>query len=178
MKRAAIPLLLCAVTFAAGPAPKLVRVSLMAVERSVDSRVERMNVADPFTLLGTTRGIYLEGYGAVFTTEVNLVGLATISPFRPAFTKAELANLKQKKQERLVTLKQNMRQMLLDAAPALETVPESELIVVGVNIFYFRWEDSAGLPTQVVMRAPRQALLTARQANGAGLDAALRVQEY
>lgn len=158
--------------------PQVSRVSLAAMERSFDRRVESVDVADPFMLLGTTRGLYLNGYGAVFTAEVNLVASAAISPFRPAFTKQEIARLRQKKQDRVTLLKEHMRNALVGAAASLDGVPPNEQIVLGVTLFYFNWEDRTGLPSQVVMQAPKKALLEANKGNPAPLVAALKVQVY
>ena len=35
------------------------------------TRSSAPNINDPYDLLGTARGTYLEGYGAVFTVEMN-----------------------------------------------------------------------------------------------------------
>ena len=58
---------------AASETPRVSRAMLVASEKSLDDRVSRLWDDNPFVLLGPTRGIYLEGYGAVFTAEVNLV---------------------------------------------------------------------------------------------------------
>ena len=57
------------------------RLALNVFELSFDKRIQTISTDIPFELLGSTRGIYLEGYGAVFTTEVNLSQSANISPF-------------------------------------------------------------------------------------------------
>ena len=43
--------------------------ALRTVEASINDRL-RSNVNDPYDLLGTARGTYAEGYGAVFTVEL------------------------------------------------------------------------------------------------------------
>ena len=52
-----------------------------------------------------------------------------------------------------------MREMLVAAAVRSTRVPPNEQMVLGVTLFYCSWEDSAGLPAQIVMQAPRKALL-------------------
>jgi hypothetical protein len=130
---------------------------------------------ESFTILGNTRGVYLEGYGAVFSSEVDLMASAATSPFRPEYTKAEVAKIKQKKQAKLDVLRAQMKEMLIHSAGALVDVPMNEQIVLAVSIAYFRWEDKAGMPQQIVMQAPRKALLTAPRT---AQDAAIKVQEY
>lgn len=169
--------LLAAAAAPADPA-RGVRESLAALERIFDSRLERQSIEDPFLLLGTTRGVYLEGYGAVLTAEVNLVSGPAITPFRPALSKQDVARLHVKKQQRLPLLRQLMREMLVDAAGALEAVPPNEQIVLAVSLFYYSWEDRSGLPTQVLMQAQRQQLLALKQRAGAASEAAIAVKEY
>jgi hypothetical protein len=165
---------------AAPDAPRVNRSALMAIEKTFDSRIERAIIDNPFLLLGTTRGVYLPGYGAVFTAELNLVTLPAFTPFRPHFTKEELAKVRANKLERLARLKQLMQETMIGAAASLDTVPTNEQIAVGVSLFYNRsWEDTTGLPSQVVMEAPRKTLVDfqARRITSEALEAALRVQE-
>jgi hypothetical protein len=166
---------------AASPdAPRVSRTALAAVEKNFDARIERAIIDNPLLLLGTTRGVYLPGYGAVFTAELNLITLPAFTPFRPQFTKEELAKIRTKKIERLPLLKQLMQETMVGAAASLDAVPPNEHIAVGVSLFYHRsWEDTTGLPSQVIMEASKQSLLDyqARRITGAALQASLRVQE-
>ena len=61
-------------------------------------------------------GVYLEGYGAVFSTELNLILSPNLSPFQPSFTKLEISRIHDRKMQRLPLLKQNMREMLMASA--------------------------------------------------------------
>jgi hypothetical protein len=172
-------LLSCALLIASSVPPRVSRTAMAAMEKSMDSKIERMTPEDPYYLLGNTRGIYVEDYGAVFTLEINLVASAALSPFgRTSYTKEEIAKLKQKKQQRIFQLKQGMREMMMAAASSIDTVPPGEQIVVGALILYFSWEDSAGLPRQIIMQAPKKALIAAAKGDNAALEAVLRVREF
>jgi len=178
--RLAVVLLAAAAGAAAPDAPRVSRDQLAAVEKSFDARIERAIIDNPFLLLGTTRGVYLPGYGAVFTAELNLITLPAFTPFHPRFTKEELAKIRAKKLERLPLLKQLMQETMVGAAASLDKVPPNEHIAFGVSLFYHRsWEDTTGLPSQVVLEAPKQSLLDyqARRITGQALEAVLRVQE-
>jgi hypothetical protein len=176
------PLVLLLLAAAAAPAgerpaagdekPKISRASLRVLEKSFDGRVEKVGSADSFYLLGTTRGIYLEGFGAVFTAELNLIVSPNLSPFRPAFTKEEIAQVRARKLRQVTALKATMREMLAAAAAALGEMPAGERIVLGVSLFYYSWEDRSGLPSQIVMQGERGKLL-----DRAGLKAAVRTEE-
>mgnify|MGYP001064103671 CR=1 FL=1 len=173
--------LLAAAAVAAGPEkPRVSREALAAVEKSFDARINRAILQNPLMLLGTSRGVYLPGYGVVFTAELNLVTVPVFTPFRPKFTKEEIVMVRSTKLERLAMLKGLMREMLVGAAASLDTVPPEEQIAVGVSLFYARsWEDTTGLPSQVVMEAQKQKLLDyqAGRINQQALEAAMRVQE-
>ena len=90
-------------------------------------------------------------------------------------SKEQIARLHQKKVARVPKLREMMRDMMVAAAASLDTVPAEERVVVGVTLFQFSWEDSSGLPAQIIMQAPRKALLD-YQAGRTKL-AAIRTQE-
>ncbi len=88
------------------------RTELAAVEKSMDTRFKRLSLESPIDLLGLTRGVYLNGYGAVFTAEVNLLAAPGISPFRPSVSKEEVAQVKGIKTRRLPEFRALMQQLL------------------------------------------------------------------
>src|ERR1039458_4808501 len=49
--------------------PRVTRAALVSVEKNFDGRLARAYTPDIFDILGATRGVYLEGCGAVFSTE-------------------------------------------------------------------------------------------------------------
>ena len=138
---------------------RVTRAALAGIEKTFDGRFLRANAPDSFDLLGATRGVYLEGYGAVFSAELNLIVTPNLSPFHPAFTAQEKSRIHARKVERLPLLKRNMRDMLLASAASLENLPPNEQIVLAVSLFHYSWEDSSGIPSQIVMQAERQKLL-------------------
>lgn len=153
---------------------KIARGSLTTMESSFDVRLTKLSQDDPFDLLGNTRGVYLEGYGAVFTTELNLIVTPSITPFRPSISKADADKVHQRKLQKLPVLKRAMREMLIASAAALDKLPADEQLVLAVTLFYYSWEDRAGLPSQIVLQAPKNALL---QGAGRVPDAAFRIEE-
>jgi len=154
-----LPLALGVVAAAATPHPRVSRESLAALERKFDRRIQSYDINDPFHLLGNTRGVYLADYGVVFTAEINLVAAAVVTPFRPPFTREQIEQLRLKKLRRLEDLKRMMRDMMIECAVALQGVSPGQKIAVGVSLFRFSWEDSRGLPRQILMEASRRALL-------------------
>lgn len=155
---------------------RITRASMQVLERGSDSSLEGMLTDDPLRILGSTRAVYLDGYGVVFSAEIELAPGSTPNPFRMQFTKEDLARIKEKKKVRLSQLREHMRTLLVTYATL--DVPLHENVALAVTIPYFRQEDSAGLPRQIVMSAPRKLLLDARAGKPEGLASALKVQEY
>ena len=178
MKRYLAGAVICAAlafTAAAGAS----RVALHAVEVSFDKRIQTISSDIPFELLGSTRGVYLDGYGAVFTTEVNLSQSANISPFQLTIPKEYAAKLRLRKMDRIPLLKKNMQEEMLAMASSLDGVPPHEQIVLGVTLFYFKWENTSNLPAQIIMQAERQKLLDVQlgRASRTSLASIIRAQE-
>ena len=63
---------------------------------------------------------------------------------------------------------------LLGLAVTLDDVPPSEQIVLGVALFYFSWEDTSGLPSQVLMQAEKRKLVEV-QTGRADADSVRRI---
>jgi hypothetical protein len=152
------------------------RAALISMEKSFDRRITAI-ADDPYILVGFTRGVYLEGYGAVFTAEVNLAIGPAQSPFRPVITKEDIQRIRGKKLDRLPILRESMRQTLLDAASSLDEVPATEQIVVGVSLLYRADEDASGMPGQILMQGERGKLVDAKLGR-VSLDTVVKVREF
>jgi len=150
-----------------------------AMEKSFDDRLRRFSIDSPIEVLGLTRGLYLPGFGAVFTSEVNLVQTPGVSPFRPSLTKDDVARVRAAKLKRIPELKTLMRQMLIASAGSMDRLPMEERMVLGVFLFYNSWEDSTGMPQRITMQAPRRGLVdvATNRMPAATLDAIIQVRE-
>ncbi len=165
-------------TLLAADQPRVTREALHAIERTMDGGIRGLNLTEPYDLLGFTRGVYLPGYGVVFTTEVNLM-LTVITPFNLPPEGNALLRLKEKKQQRLAFMRTWMRDQLVNAGASLDQVPLNERIVFAMTIFYQSFEDHSGMPNQIVVSAPRQALADAKlgRISKEQLDAAIQAWE-
>ena len=143
---------------------------LGTLERGCNKRIETL-FDDPYMLLGLTRGVYLDGYGVVLTAEVNLAITPGATPFRMAMTDEEKVALRKKKLDRLPGLKLAMREVLVSSAKTLDPMPGTEQVVVAITLLNRSFELSQGLPSQIVMQAPKQALVS-------GALAAIKVREF
>jgi len=135
--------------------------AFVALERAFD--VKLSGLADdnkgPVDMLGATRGIYLDGYGAVFTTELGLIATPTVNPFNSKITDAQKARVHAEKIARLPGLKKAITEMMRNTAGALTQVPDNQQIVIAVRLDYLNWENTTGLPGLVLAKADRRSAL-------------------
>lgn len=182
MKRRAVKLLLMAAAvtlcFAAAES-RVSRANILAVETSVNEKFNARSV-DSYDLLGFARGTYLEGYGTLFTFEVDLVsagGLA-ISPFKPTITAAEVANLRERKLKKLPELKEAMRSLMVNAGATLSGMPANERVAMEAILFSYSWEENTKeIPRRILMSAEKQKLLDARANHAAQAELAAIIEE-
>lgn len=151
--------------------PVVKRMAMQALEKKIDVQLDGASKADPFDLLGDTRGVYLPGYGVVLTSEVDLVKVPGISPFHPTIGPEERVKLHARKMQTLPKLREAMKAALVAASTELHSVPMNENIVFGVTLFYYVQEDTTDLPSQIIMQATRQELAQ-------GNPNSIKVQEF
>ena len=169
-------LLLCALsTSSMADKPRAPRAMLEQVESILDAKFTAIWPLDPVEVMGVPQSTYLNGYGVVFMSKVNLAPAPGITPFHPAIKPDEIKRTHDKKVQRMDQFRTTMRSMLVDAAASLDSVPPDDQIALGVSLFYWNWENHDGLPNQIVMHAPKRVLLAAK--TGAG-QAAITTDEY
>lgn len=161
-----------------GDAPRISRIALSRLEGQIDSGFAAG--PDSFDIWSNTRGVYLDGYGAVFTTMISLAPTPIPNPFHQ-LTQKDTVSVHDRKLKELPALRAKMRETLLNMAesPALDSVRPNEQVVCGVTLFYYKWEDTAGLPGQIVMQGEKGKLLDVRMGRTARSDLAsiIKTQE-
>lgn len=144
------------------PVPQAVRVPLETirqVERSFNNEISSLaGVNEPMELMGDTRGVQLMDYGIVFTSEVSLVVTPGIMPGRPTIPPEMAARVHKLRVERMPLLKEHMMWMMRNMAATFTQIPDSQQLVLVVRLYYGAWEDTTGMPAQVVMRATRASI--------------------
>jgi hypothetical protein len=142
--------------------PQASLASLTVIEQGFDGNLRSYNLNDPIDILGATRGIYLAGCGAIFTTEISLVVTPSLSPFRQTITEQEKNQVHQRKLARLPVLRTLMTSMVKSAAVQLNLMPDTDQVVLAVKLLYLPWENTEGLPGQILMRASRSDALAGK----------------
>ena len=106
------------------------------MEKSLDERIQRLWDDTPLSVAGSTRGVYLEGYGAVFTAEVNLVSnpVSLMNTGLTRKTSRECA----KEAGPASAAEESLRDSMVSMAASLDTVPGEEQIAIVAFIDHFR----------------------------------------
>lgn len=173
MKTPLAALVLAGALAAAAPDhPRPPRAAMMDLEKSFDAAVESVIASDPMAIMVSTQGVYVQDFGAVFTAQVDLINTPPLSPFRRTMSDADKQRIRTRKVERLPVLREQMRRLLAAAASSLADLPPEDQLVLAVSIFRYGWEDTKGLPAQIVMQAERRELL-----KGTAAEAAIRIEE-
>jgi hypothetical protein len=141
------------------PAAKAARIPLddmKDLERAFNYRLASLaDVNEPMELMGDFRAVQLDDYGVVVTSEVSLVVTPGLMPGRPKIPPELAARVHKQRVERLPLLKTGMKEMMRNMAAAFTQIPAGQQMVLVVRLWYGPWEDTTGMPAQVVMRADR-----------------------
>ena len=129
------------------------------LESRFDYLLKTASRDNPMDVFGRTRGLYVQGYGAVFTTEVELAQSHVFGMFVQP-TQADRIRLHDQKLKNVDVLRQQMRNVMAVFAKDLPGLAPTDHLVVAVRLLYQAWEDRTGLPEQIVMQADRNGALT------------------
>jgi hypothetical protein len=134
--------------------------TLGVLEKEMDGRLGATGASDPCVVLGLTRGLYVNGFGAIFTSEVELVNSPGAGVFQTPIGPEQKVLVHKRKLAHVPLLQQTMRDMVLSlaASPTLK-IADTDQIVVAVRLVYRPWEDTTNLPGQIVLRADRRGAI-------------------
>jgi hypothetical protein len=145
-----------AVTVAATHIPQAMLASL---EKVFDFRLEAADAKDPLDVWGSTRGLYVEGLGAVFTTELGLIVTPGIYGLLPKIPEDLIKQVHERKVKHISQLEDLMKDLMKVSALNLTPLPDDQKIVYAVRVRYLIWEDSTGLPAQITMTADKKSAI-------------------
>ncbi len=138
--------------------PTFSRQTFKVLEDGFNLKLARFNPGEPVYMLGSTRGVYLQGFGAVFSAELELVQSPTVNPFHQKILPEEIVATHARKVKQLPLLRQAMHDQLMACAKSLDAMPANEQIVMVVRLDYqTAWENTDGLPAQILLRADRKS---------------------
>lgn len=134
---------------------------MQAVQRACDAAIRGYSIDAPVDHMLPTHGVYIEGFGAAFITDLNLVALPPLFGFGGHINPAELKRIHDSKVKRLPAVRELLTRMLMDGAKTLNHMSPEESVLLHVNFYYMEIEDRAGLPASMTVQAKKKDLLAA-----------------
>lgn len=128
------------------------------LEKDMDSRIATTGGKSPCNVLSATRGLYISGLGAVFSVEVELSATpGGISLFQTPVGPEQKAKYRHDKLTNIPLLEKTLSDvaLLLAASPALK-LSDRDQVVVAARLVYRSWEDTNGMPGQIVAHIDRR----------------------
>jgi hypothetical protein len=135
------------------------RQSLKTLEDGFNVKLANFNPGEAVYMLGATRGVYLQGYGVVFSTELDLIQSPTTNPWHTKILAEEVTATHNRKLKQFPLLREAMKNQLATCAKGMEGMSPSDQMVMVVRLDYQPWEDRAGLPDQILLRADRKSAM-------------------
>lgn len=145
-------------TIPAGGTAHITLDTLRLLQTGFDTDLASFDYNDSIDVIGRTRGIYLSDYGVVFTTELSPIITPGITPFMQKIPDEIKARVHQRKIDRMPVVRQLMGKMMKKTADQLATLPDDQQIVLVVKLLYLPYEDTTGLPSQIVMKGDKRSV--------------------
>lgn len=115
------------------------------------------NFPDPFTILEKPRGVYLDGYGALFSFEIDISTVKQATLFSPARATAE--EEKKAFAERLPKLKGVLQKTLADHGDSLAALSSGEQVAIAGHLFNSGVLSAPLTLKTVLVRTPKKNIL-------------------
>jgi hypothetical protein len=132
---------------------------LATLEKVFDTRLEAADAKDPLDVWCSTRGLYVEGLGTVFTTELGLIVTPGMYGFLPKIPDDVIKQVHQRKLKHIPQLEDLMKDLMKVSAQTLTPLPDDQKIVYAVRVRYLICEDTTGLPAQITMTADKKSVI-------------------
>lgn len=172
---------LAAIVLCAGAAygdrPRLTKAMLAAFEKQFAANVIAATKDSTVTFVDPPRAYYVDNFGILMASEVSPIpgyGPTMFGPLNPE----QIQLHHHKVEERLPLLREQMKLALFDGATRFDMLDDSDHLAVAVTVYHFAWENTTGIPSQIVIQGTKKALLEARaKTKEQGRDQAFQMKE-
>lgn len=152
------------------------RAQTFALEKQFSERALALWGDDRYMFFLRPQAYSVDHFGILLTANMNLVPGPIPLPFRGPITKEEIATHKRAVLERIPRFRQFLKSELIDAAAMFPGGAETDRVGIAVTIYHYSWEDTADIPTQIIVQGVKRDLLEAK-ANPALADHAIDMKD-
>jgi len=160
-----------------GDRPHVTKAMLTAFEKQFVGSVLSATKDSAVTFVDPPRAYYVDNFGIMMASEISLVpgyGPTMFGPLNPE----QIQLHHHKVTERLPVLREQMKLALFEGATRFDALDDNDRLAVAVTVYHFAWENTTGIPSQIVMQGTRKALLEARpKTQEQGRDQAFEMKE-
>jgi hypothetical protein len=128
-------------------------------EKICDAAIRGYSIDAPIDHLLPAHGVYVEGYGLVLITDVNLVALPALFGFSGRVTDKDRMQIHDSKVKRFPAVRELFMRVVLDVARELERLPPEESVLLRVNFYNFDWEKKNDLPKRLTVSGRKRDLV-------------------
>lgn len=136
-----------------------IKMQMQLIESLVTTAIKQ-HFQNPFGILQQVKGTYLDGFGVVFTAEVNLYQMRTPNPFnRTPYSEKELSEARAQKLAHNKEAATLMQDLLRDHGAGLTFLRADENVAVVLHLYNV--PELSDMPSQIVVQTKRQTLIDA-----------------
>jgi hypothetical protein len=139
----------------------LPHVDVAIAEKICDAAIRGYSIDAPIDHLLPTHGVYVEGYGVVLITDVNLISLPPLFGFAGGVTDKDKAQIHDSKVKRFPAVRELFARVAADVASGLERLPPEESVLLRVNFYNFEFEKKNDLPKRLTISGRKKDLVSA-----------------
>jgi hypothetical protein len=146
-------------------------------EKICNAAIRSYSIDAPIDHLLPAHGVYVEGYGVVLITDVNLVALPPLFGFAGGVTDKDKARIHDSKVKRLPAVRDLLAHVTAEMAGGLERLSPEENVLLRVNFYNFEFENKNDLPKRLTISGRKKDLVDAVRKGSlpAALSAILKV---
>jgi hypothetical protein len=130
-------------------------------EKICNSAVRGYSIEAPVDHLLPAHGVYVEGYGVVLITDVNLVALPSLFGFAGGVTDKDKMQIHDSKVKRFPAVRELFVRVVVDVAGGLDRLPPEESVLLRVNFYNFDFEKKNDLPKRLTISGRKKDLAQA-----------------
>jgi hypothetical protein len=128
-------------------------------EKICNAAIRSYSIDAPMDHLLPAHGVYVEGFGVVLITDVNLVALPPLFGFTGGVTDKDKLRIHDSKVKRFPAVRELFARVTADMAGGLERLSPEENVLLRVNFYNFEFENKNDLPKRLTIYGRKKDLV-------------------
>jgi hypothetical protein len=130
-------------------------------EKICNAAIRGYSIDAPIDHLLPAHGVYVDGFGVVVITDVNLVALPPLFGFTGGVTDSDRARIHETKVKRFPAVRELLARVTAEMAGGLDRLSPEENVLLRVNFYNFEFENKNDLPKRLTISGRKKDLVDA-----------------